>query len=152
MNRGLEGKDRGGIHVYMAGLDRSTLDDLRITNNHVEDCGGVGIATKSSCGDVTVHAAGGYTAEYLWTGVYIGGNYVNRTGRNSIIIRISQDPILEHNVAARPGLHSQGNSIFCFDTVGCIMQYNEAYGNTVSGSTHNSFADRGGYDLSLIHI
>ncbi|VGO11755.1 hypothetical protein PDESU_00301 [Pontiella desulfatans] len=146
VNGGVEGKDRGGIHVYMEGLDNSIVDDLRITNNRIEDIGGVGIATKSSCGNVTVHEAGGYTAEYLWTGVYIGGNYVNRTGRNSIIIRASQDPMVEYNVVAYPGRHSQGNSIFCFDTVGCIMQYNEAYGNTVEGSTHVSYADRGGFD------
>lgn len=146
VNGAVEGKDRGGIHVYMEGLGNSIVDDLRITNNRIEDVGGVGIANKSSCGNVTVYGAGGYLAENLWTGVYIGGNYVNRTGRNSIIVRVSQDPMVEYNVAAYPGRHSQGNSIFCFDTVGCIMQYNEAYGNTVSGSTHNSYDDRGGFD------
>ncbi|MEP4078396.1 discoidin domain-containing protein [Haloferula sp.] len=146
VNGAVEGKDRGGIHVYMEGLGNSIVDDLRITNNRIEDVGGVGIANKSSCGNVTVYGSGGYLAENLWTGVYIGGNYVSRTGRNSIIIRVSQDPMVEYNVVAHSSRHSQGNSIFCFDTVGCIMQYNEAYGNTVSGSSDSSNADRGGFD------
>ncbi|MDF7808676.1 discoidin domain-containing protein [Pontiellaceae bacterium B12219] len=145
VNAAVEGKDRGGIHVYMEGLNSSIIDDLRITNNRIEDVGGVGIANKSSCADVVVEDIG-YTAVNLWTGVYIGGNYVNRTGRNSIIVRHSQDPMVEYNVAANCGRYSHGTAIFCFDTVGCIMQYNEAYGNTVAGSTDSSNSDRAGFD------
>jgi hypothetical protein len=141
------GKRRGGIHVHIKKLKKSTLDDLRITNNRVENIGGVGIGNDSSCGRVKL-LEDREECLYLWTRVYVAGNVVDTTGRNNIIARVSKDAVYEHNVLANSSRRDTGHSIFCFNTDGIKIQYNEAYGNV--GDTHNKDgggeSDRGGFD------
>ena len=140
VNGKVEGKRRGGIHVHVIGLDETIFDDLRITNNHIYRVGGVGIGNSSSCGDIEFFDD--YTvSHYLWTNVYVAGNYVDNTGRNCIIARVSKDAIYEHNILANSSRYSSGHSIFCFDCDGMKIQYNEAYGNI-----GDEDQDRGGFD------
>jgi hypothetical protein len=142
VNGKVGGKGRGGIHVRVHDNRQSTIfDDLRITNNRIEDVGGVGIGNYAKYANVDLLPNGGLFTENLWTRVYVAGNYLNRTGRNAIIARASLDAVYEHNTLANSSRYSSGHSIFCFDTAGIIIQYNEAYGN-VGNDTH----DRGGFD------
>ena len=142
VNGKVAGKRRGGIHVHVAdALTNTIFDDLRITNNRIEDVGGVGIGNSSKHGNVDLLPNGGLFTENLWTRVYVGGNYLNRTGRNAIIARTSINAVYEHNTLANSSRYGSGHSIFCFDTAGIKIQYNEAYGN-VGNDTH----DRGGFD------
>ncbi|MGJ8656585.1 MAG: right-handed parallel beta-helix repeat-containing protein [Akkermansiaceae bacterium] len=147
VNGMVAGKKRGGIHVHMNKVKKSKFDDLRITNNQVEHIGGVGIGNTSSCGGVKL-LKDSYEAENLWTNVYVAGNRVDTTGRNNIIARCSKDAIYEHNILANSSRRDTGHSIFCFNTDGIKMQYNEAYGNV--GDTENKDgggeSDRGGFD------
>ena len=141
------GKRRGGIHVHIKKLKKSIFHDLRITNNRVENIGGVGIGNTSSCGRVRL-LKDGEKIEYLWTKVYVAGNHVDTTGRNNVIARVSKDAVYEHNVLANSSRRDTGHSIFCFNTSGIKIQYNEAYGNV--GGTENrdggGESDRGGFD------
>ena len=140
VNGKVAGKDRGGIHVHMKKLKNSKFNNIRITNNRLNDIGGVGIGNRSSCADVRFE--GDETiADNLWTNVYVAGNFVENTGRNNIIARVSKDAIYEYNTLANSSLYDTGHSIFCFDTVGIKIQYNEAYGNVGDESK-----DRGGFD------
>lgn len=140
VNGKVAGKRRGGIHVHVSGLQATIFDDLRITNNRVVDVGGVGIGNSSSCG--RIEFLDDHTQNhYLWTRVYVAGNFVDRTGRNNIIARVSKDAIYERNVLAHSSRHDTGHSIFCFNTDGIKIQYNEAYGNVGEGGI-----DRGGFD------
>ncbi len=132
-------KKRGGIHVRMNCRD-ARLDDLRITNNRVERVGGVGIATASSCGGV-VFDGRDVVSRNLWTNVHIADNYVCRTGRNGIIVRCAKDAVCEYNTVAHSSRAEKGHSIFCFDSDGTRIQYNEAYGNIGDDGQ-----DRGGFD------
>ena len=54
VNGKVAGKGRGGIHVCVADSLKNTIfDDLRITNNRIEDIGGVGIGNSAqtfNCG------------------------------------------------------------------------------------------------------
>jgi RNA polymerase sigma-70 factor (family 1) len=75
--------------------------------------------------------------------VHVKGNRVERTGRNGIIIRYVVNPIVEYNVVAYSSRFDTGHSIFNFNTIGCIVQYNEAYGNT---SSNPDDTDHGGFD------
>lgn len=134
------GKKRGGIHVHVSKLKKTIFDDLRITNNRVERVGGVGIGNDSSCGDVKLLPEGEECA-YLWTRVYVAGNRVDTTGRNNIIARVSRDAVYEFNILANSSRADTGHSIFCFNTAGIKIQYNEAYGNVGDGGM-----DRGGFD------
>jgi hypothetical protein len=140
VNGKVAGKKRGGIHVHVKGLKSTIFDDLRITNNRIAYVGGVGIGNDSSCGDVKL-LEDGEQCEYLWTRVYVAGNHVDQTGRNNIIARASKDAVYEHNILANSSRYDSGHSIFCFDTDGIKIQYNEAYGNVGDESM-----DRGGFD------
>ncbi|MGJ8654368.1 MAG: right-handed parallel beta-helix repeat-containing protein [Opitutaceae bacterium] len=147
VNGMVAGKRRGGIHVHMKKVKDSKFDDLRITNNWVQNIGGVGIGNDSSCAEVTL-LEDDYETKNLWTRVYVAGNRVNTTGRNNVIARVSKDAIYEHNVLANSSRRDTGHSIFCFNTDGIKIQYNEAYGNL--GDKENKDgggeSDRGGFD------
>ncbi|QDS94700.1 hypothetical protein FF011L_34800 [Roseimaritima multifibrata] len=147
VNGMVAGKGRGGIHVHMKKVKNSKFDDLRITNNRVENIGGVGIGNNSTCAKVNLQKDG-YQAINLWTRVYVAGNRVDTTGRNNVIARASKDAIYERNILANSSRRDTGHSIFCFNTDGIKIQYNEAYGNV--GDTDNKDgggeSDRGGFD------
>lgn len=147
VNGMVAGKRRGGIHVHIKKLKKSIFHDLRITNNRVENIGGVGIGNTSSCGRVILKKDG-EELENLWTKVYVAGNHVDTTGRNNVIARCSKDAIYEHNVLANSSRRDTGHSIFCFNTSGIKIQYNEAYGN-IGGKDNRDGggeSDRGGFD------
>jgi hypothetical protein len=140
VNGKVAGKQRGGIHVHIKELEASRFHDLRITNNRIFQVGGVGIGNSSSCGLVEFSEQSTVNHN-LWTNVYVADNYVDFTGRNNIIARVSKDAIYERNVLANSSRYSTGHSIFCFNTDGIKIQYNEAYGNVGEGGR-----DRGGFD------
>ena len=140
INGKVAGKRRGGIHIHIEKLKKSTIHNLRIVKNRIEDVGGVGIGNSSSSAKVTF-TDDDYKTKYLWTEVYVADNFLNRTGRNNIIARTSKDAIYERNTLANSSRYDTGHSIFCFDTDGIKIQYNEAYGNTGKGGK-----DRGGFD------
>jgi hypothetical protein len=140
VNGKVAGKKRGGIHVHIKKLKASIFHDLRITKNRIVRVGGVGIGNTSDCGRVEFRKDDTVNHN-LWTKVYVADNVVDHTGRNNVIARVSKDAIYERNVLANSSRYSTGHSIFCFNTDGIKMQYNEAYGN-VGGGGH----DRGGFD------
>jgi hypothetical protein len=134
------GKARGGLHVHVQDCESTSFHDLRLTNNRVVRVGGVGIGNMSSCGRVEFRE-NDTTSHHLWTQVYVAGNFVDKTGRNSMIARVSKDAVYEHNTLANSSRYDTGHSIFCFHTDGIKIQYNEAYGNLGEEGQ-----DRGGYD------
>lgn len=141
VNGHVGGKKRGGIHIHVKGDSLPTkFQNLLIENNWIENVGGVGIGNASSWPDIDEE---GY---FPWTGVVIRGNRVVRTGRNGIIVRYSVDPLVEYNTLAYNSRYSTGHSVFNFNTIGCIVQYNEAYGNT---SDNPEDGDRGGFDADF---
>ncbi len=140
INGHVAGKRRGGIHVHIKELEHSKFHDLRITNNRLVRIGGVGIGNTSSCGRIEINKDE-IVPHNLWTKVYVADNYLDHTGRNSIIARVGKNAIYERNILANSSRHSTGHSIFCFSSDGAKIQYNEAYGN-VGGGGH----DRGGFD------
>lgn len=123
-------KERGGIHVrFDSEIDNSRVDDLRITNNRLEDIGGVGITFLSNCANVNVSEDGSVFTENLWTRVYVASNELYRIGRNAIIARDSRCAVYEYNTLGDSSLYEHGHSIFTFDSYGTVIQYNEMYGN-----------------------
>jgi hypothetical protein len=147
VNGKVAGKRRGGIHVHIKSLNKSRFDDLRITSNCVEHVGGVGIGNDSSCAGVEILPDGVKTRN-LWTRVYVAANRVDTTGRNNIIARVSRDAVYEHNILANSSSYDTGHSIFCFNTDGIKIQYNEAYGNVGDRKNKDGGgeSDRGGFD------
>jgi hypothetical protein len=140
VNGKVAGKKRGGIHVHIKKLKASIFHDLRITKNRIVRVGGVGIGNTSSCGRVEFRKNDTVNRN-LWTKVYVADNFIDTTGRNNVIARVSKDAIYERNVLANSSRYDTGHSIFCFNTDGIKIQYNEAYGNVGPGGH-----DRGGFD------
>ncbi|MEW4923957.1 fibronectin type III domain-containing protein [Algibacter sp. 2305UL17-15] len=136
VNGNVAGKDTGGIYVTADGSSPAFYNDLQIQNNLVKDVGGLGIATQSP------HASVKVADRYPFLNVKITGNTVGPTGRNNMIVRASDDAIVEHNRLINSSVFDKGHSIFNFNTVNCQIQYNEAYGNV--GPI--GLADRGGFD------
>jgi hypothetical protein len=141
VNGTVGGKETGGIRMDVLGDDKVTIyQDLLIEDNLVSRVGGVGISNQSSYGNIKSDDF------HPWTGYVIRGNRVEYTGRNGIIVRYSKDPLVEFNVAAFNSRHDRGHSIFNFNTINCVVQYNEAYGNT---SDDPDEVDRGGFDCDF---
>jgi hypothetical protein len=138
VNGDVGGKETGGIHIYVLGNSVKTkYHKLAIENNRIAHVGGVGIANQSSWGSIN---APNY---HPWSEFTIRNNRVEHTGRNGIIVRYAQNPIVEYNIVAYSSRFDTGHSIFNFNTVDCIVQYNEAYGNT---SNNPDDIDHGGFD------
>lgn len=137
VNGKVGGKFKGGIQVQVLGDSIKTkFHKLLIEDNVVRDVGGVGIGNQSSWGNIATDTY------YPWTEFVIRGNFVERTGRNSIILRYALNPLIEYNVAAASSRFDTGHSIFNFNTIGCIVQYNEAYDNNGDDAEN----ERGGFD------
>jgi len=128
-------KTTGGIYMTAFGNDPSRYNDLRIENNVIDNVGGLGIANQSSFASITSNS------RYPSLNIIIKGNIISNTGRNNIIIRASDGAVVEHNTLINSSRYDTGHSIFCFNTVGVKIQFNEAYGNKGPGDK-----DRGGFD------
>jgi len=138
VNGDVGGKETGGIHIYVLGNSVKTkYHKLTIENNRVAHVGGVGIANQSSWGSINE------PDYHPWTEFSIRDNRVEHTGRNGIIVRNAHNPMVEYNIVAYSSRFDTGHSIFNFNTVDCIVQYNEAYGNT---SNNPADIDHGGFD------
>jgi hypothetical protein len=133
-------KWRGGIHLDVYGNQRKTwFDDVLIEQNVIQDVGGVGISNTSTWKAIQ-------TEDWTpWTRFIVRNNWVERTGRNAIILRVSEDLLIEYNTCAYNSRADVGHSVLTFDTRRAVMQYNEAYGNT--GDPED--ADRGGFDADF---
>jgi len=136
VNGDVAGKDTGGIYVTADGASPAFYNDLKIENNRVSNVGGLGIATQSP------HASMNASSRTPFLNVRIAGNSVGPTGRNNMIVRVSDDAIVEHNRLINSSVFDKGHSIFNFNTINCTMQYNEAYGNVGP----QGVIDRGGFD------
>lgn len=137
VNGKVGGKWHGGIHLHVLGDSIKTkFHKLLIENNVIRDVGGVGIGNQSSWRDIDTEKY------YPWTEFVIRRNYIERTGRNSIILRNAHNPLIEYNVAAASSRYDTGHSIVNFNTTNCVVQYNEAYGNTGPKGEN----ERGGFD------
>ncbi|MCF8381590.1 MAG: right-handed parallel beta-helix repeat-containing protein [Bacteroidales bacterium] len=137
VNGKVEGKQRGGIHVHVEGSSVPTvINNVLIENNLISTVGGVGIGNSSSWGGIQ-------DDDYQpWENYVVRNNRVEYSGRNGIIVRFGTNPIAEYNIIAHASRYSTGHSIFNFNTRGCVVQFNEAYGNT--GNIDD--IDRGGFD------
>ena len=65
-----------------------------------------------------------------WTGVVVRNNTVHDTDGDGIVVQMSKDALIEHNVvynAAEAG-NAANAGIWAWDSDGTVIQYNEAYG------------------------
>src|SRR5260370_18496968 len=89
---------------------------------HVDD---VGLYTTADSG--TQPRAGNF-AQAAWTNVIIRGNHFTNIGKNTIIVRSANAPLIESNVINGSSTRLHGNAIFTIGTLNAVMQFNEVYG------------------------
>ncbi|WP_327318867.1 carbohydrate binding domain-containing protein [Streptomyces sp. NBC_01235] len=79
-----------------------------------------------------------------WTGVVVKNNTVHDTDGDGIVVQMSQNAVIEHNVVYNAAKANSANAgIWAWDSDGTVIQYNEAYGTQKnSGNT-----DGQGFDV-----
>ncbi len=124
VNGNVMDKDNGGIFVEISGSVTPTyFKDLLIEGCHIHDVDRTGISNKSSWETRTL------TANTNWTpsrDVIIRNNTFERTGANALIVRVADQPLIEHNLFDHCGIKQTGNAGFNFNTDRALWQYNEA--------------------------
>jgi hypothetical protein len=118
-------KATGGIGFESHGGAGAKFDDVLVENctvTHVDD---VGLYTTSDSG--TNPRAGSF-ATAAWTNVIIRGNHFTNIGKNTIIVRAANAPLIESNVINGSSTRLHGNAIFTIGTLNAVMQFNEVFG------------------------
>src|SRR5260370_16337143 len=101
------------------------FDDIVVENRPVTHVGDLGLFTPADSG--TQPRAGNF-AQAAWTNVVIRGNQLNNIGKNKIIVRSANAPLIESNVINGSSTRLHGNAIFTIGTLNAVMQFNEVYG------------------------
>ena len=142
-------KMSGGIWAVLGTLagTNSVLDGWRVTNNRVERVAGVGMANQSDAVAFFINRRPISNPKNLWKDTYYGDNTTHTTGRNAIVVRVSENPIVEYNRVINSSMSETGNSIYNFNTVNCLVQYNEVSGNDSGGK-----GERGAFDADYYAI
>jgi len=125
----LASKATGGIGFESQGRD-ARFDDILVENCSISHADSVGIFTSSSQ-DTHPRAADWALAQ--WTNVVIRGNQLLDIGKNGIIVRSSNAPLIESNVINGAAARLHGNAMFVFGCLDAVMQFNEVYNTSYSG-------------------
>lgn len=133
-------KNNGGIFFEISGSAKSTyFDTLVIEDCYIHDVDRTGISNQSSWENRTL------TTNTNWVPsrhMIIRRNVFERTGANALIVRVADNPLMEHNLFTHCGIKGSGNACFSFNTDAAVWQYNEAcYTKYNSGDE-----DAGGFD------
>lgn len=124
-------KATGGIGFEIRGNENlSRFDDLIIENCNIKNVDNVGIYIWS---ELNLHPRDSKWNELKCTNVVIRNNRLTNIGKNAMIIRISQAPIIEKNIIERAAARFHGNAIVIFGCKDALIQYNEVYGTKYYG-------------------
>ena len=118
--------ESGGILCQVTGTSNVTVfDSLIIEGCKIYNVDRTGISTQSSWTGREINGDYGTAPWRPFTHVYIRNNRLDSVAGNSIIIRNSKNPIVEHNIVWKSGVKYTGNAIFTFNCDDATVQYNE---------------------------
>ena len=134
----------GGIFCDITGSSKATwYDSLLIDHCHVYNVDRTGISNQSSWnGNRTITSNSGW---YPSTHLVVQNCEVDSSGSNSIIIRVSQSPIIQYNKVYKSSIRYSGNSIFVFNCNDALIQYNEGSYNVYNAGDADASAFDGDY-------
>ena len=134
----------GGIFCEITGSSKATwYDSLLIDRCHVYNVDRTGISNQSSWnGNRTMTSNSGW---YPSTHLVVQNCEVDSSGANSIIIRVSQSPIIQYNKVYKSSIRYSGNSIFVFNCNDALIQYNEGSYNVYNAGDADASAFDGDY-------
>lgn len=99
--------------------NRSRYEDILLENNYIYNVAGPGISIDGHMQKI----------QYYNRNVVVGGNFVNNTGADGIIVGVSDSPVVEYNVSYNAGRYGNGSrwigGMWFWRTNEGLMQYNE---------------------------
>lgn len=123
------GDGSGGIQFTVMGTTTpSAFDDVDIDGNTVADVARSGI-NMTSVWWCRQSIGCNNPAWTPWTGVVVQNNTVHDTDGDGIVVQMSKDALIDHNVVYNAAKGNTANAgIWAWDSDGTVIQYNEAYG------------------------
>ena len=106
------------------------FDDLLVEGCHLYAIENQGIVLNNEVFE-KVHYPGDETwKDRMFTGVVIRNNVIHDISKNAMIIRMTENGVVEHNVCFRTAfMEHGGNTIFSRNVRGTVFQYNEGFLN-----------------------
>jgi hypothetical protein len=140
VNGSMQTRHNGGICFEVLGHKTKTnFDDFLIEGCRVLNCNRSGITNQSTWRHRTIDN------ESLWypsTNVIIRNNWIERSGGNGLVVRVSDHPLIEHNVFKENSIIGTGNAVYPFNCNDALIQYNESYMTVYNPGD----VDAGGFD------
>ncbi len=138
-----DGKRSGGIAFALDGTEHpdgsweiARFDSIKITDNVIERVDQTGLWLDSNLRNKELTPGSGdvyrgYTwSQVAWTGVDIGWNRIEDTGKNGVIVRMADGGSFHHNeVAYTSDRVASGNSVFTVSVRGFVVEWNEVHHN-----------------------
>lgn len=124
-------KTTGGIGFEARGKEATgRFDDILIERCRVEHVDNVGIYLWS---EGSPHPRHPKWAELKFTNVIVRDNRLDDIGKNAIVVRATQAPLIEGNVIARAAARLHGNAIYVFGSKDARIQGNEVHHTRYDG-------------------
>jgi malectin (di-glucose binding ER protein)/fibronectin type III domain protein len=123
-------KNTGGIGFESSGGAGASFDDILIQNCTINDADDVGIYLYADSG--TAPRSSNW-AQAKWNNVVIEGNQISDIGKNAVIVRSSDTPLIENNVINGSSTRLHGNAIYTIGTLNAVIQSNNVYNTALTG-------------------
>jgi hypothetical protein len=125
-------KNTGGIGFFAAGKERpARFDDIAVLHCTIENVDATGIWLYS---ESPAHPRDAFWASAYHTHVHLDGNTIAGAGKNSIIVRLSEAPLIENNVISNSAARFHGNAIVVFSSKDAVIRRNIVSGTTFYGN------------------
>ena len=123
-------KNTGGIGFESTGGAGASFDDILIENCTIAHADDVGIYLFADSSTAPRSAS---WSQAKWNSVVIQGNNINDIGKNAIIVRSSDTPMIQSNVINGSSTRLHGNAIYTIGTLDAAIQFNEVYNTALTG-------------------
>ena len=123
-------KNTGGIGFESTGGAGASFDDILIQNCTINDTDDIGIYLDADSG--TAPRSSNW-AQAKWNNVVIEGNQISDIGKNAVVVRSSDTPIIQNNVINGSSTRLHGNAIYTIGTLNAVIQFNEIYNTALTG-------------------
>ena len=126
LGTGTQARTTGGIGFEIRGYKaKMRYDDVRVQNCEIENTDSCGIYTWT---DFRTHPRDPRWDQLKSTGVLVCGNQLKNIGKNAVVVRSAEKPLVEGNRVERAAARIHGNAIYLYGCKEGVMQKNEVSG------------------------
>src|SRR5260370_453575 len=123
-------KSTGGIGFESTGGAGSSFDDILVQNCTIAHADDVGLYLVADSG---TNPRSANWSQAKWNNVVIQGNHLNDIGKNAMVVRVSDTPLIENNVINESSTKLHGNAIYTISTLNAVIEFNEVYNTALTG-------------------